>query len=61
MATNFVLMKTLNQLKRELGSLGITFLAEVLNRQDISDSDNTTEVITDAEAIRLAHDLGSRP
>jgi len=58
MATNFVLMKTLTQLKHELGSLGNTFLAEVLNRQGISDNDNITEAITDAEAIRLAHDLG---
>jgi hypothetical protein len=45
-------------LKRELGSLGITFLAELLRRSDIDEDDNVLDAITEREAIKLAEELG---
>jgi hypothetical protein len=57
-ATTFVWGKAMASLKRELGNLGVTFLAELLGRTDIDDDDNVLEVITEKEAIRLAEELG---
>ncbi len=58
MATTFVWGRTMAALKRELGTLGITFLAELLGRSDIEENDSVLEAITDREAIRLAEELG---
>ncbi|HKG47853.1 MAG TPA: hypothetical protein VKB02_14045 [Pyrinomonadaceae bacterium] len=45
-------------MKRELGTLGITFLAEMLGRVDISENDRVLDAITEKEAIKLAEELG---
>lgn len=58
MATTFVWGRAMAALKRELGTLGISFLAEVLGRLDIKDDDNVQDVVSDREAITLAQDLG---
>lgn len=58
MATLFVWTKSMAALKRELGTLGVSFLAEMLGRQDIDEFDNVLEVISEREAIRLAGELG---
>lgn len=58
MATTFVWGRAMASLKRELGALGITFLAELLGRSDISEDDNVLDAITEREAIRLAEELG---
>jgi hypothetical protein len=58
MATSFVWGRAMASLKRELGTLGITFLAEMLGRSDISETDNVRDAITDKEAIKLAEELG---
>ena len=55
MATSFVWGRAL---KRELGSLGLTFLAEMLGRTDIVEDDNVLDAITEREAIKLAEELG---
>lgn len=58
MATSFVWGRAMASLKRELGNLGITFLAEALGRTDIKEDANVLEAITEKEAIRLAEELG---
>lgn len=58
MATSFVWGRAMASLKRELGALGITFLAELLGRSDIGEDDNILDAITEKEAIKLAEELG---
>ncbi|MFO1519649.1 MAG: hypothetical protein U1F57_08330 [bacterium] len=58
MATSFVWGRAMAALKRELGTLGVTFLAELLGRTDISENDNVLDAITEKEAIKLAEELG---
>jgi hypothetical protein len=58
MATSFVWGRAMASLKRELGTLGITFLAEMLGRSDIDEEDNVLDAITEREAIKLAEELG---
>lgn len=58
MATSFVWGRAMAGLKRELGTLGLSFLGELLGRSDIKEDDNVLEVITEKEAIRLAEELG---
>jgi hypothetical protein len=58
MATTFVWGRAMAALKRELGTLGVTFLAELLGRGDITEDDSVLDVITEKEAIKLAGELG---
>ncbi len=58
LATPFVWGRAMASLKRMLGSLGLSFLAEILGRTDISENDDVLEVISEREAIRLAAELG---
>src|SRR5690242_19543648 len=46
MATTFVWGRAIASLKRELGSLGVTFLAELLGRTDIDEDDNVLDALT---------------
>jgi hypothetical protein len=58
MATTFVWGRAMAALKRELSSLGVTFLGELLGRTDVGDDDDVQDVLTEKEAIRLAEELG---
>src|SRR4051794_40623625 len=58
MATSFVWGRAMASLKRELGALGVTFLAELLGRSDIDEEANVLDAITEKEAIKLAEELG---
>ena len=58
MATSFVWGRAMAALKRELGSLGITFLSEMLGRSDIDEDSSVLDAITEKEAIKLAEELG---
>jgi len=58
MATSFVWGRAMAALKRELGALGITFLAELLGRSDISEDNSVLDAITEKEAVKLAEELG---
>jgi hypothetical protein len=58
MMSSFVWNKAIASLKRQLGKLGIVFIAEMLNRPDIDESSNVEQKMTDFEAIRLAEELG---
>jgi hypothetical protein len=58
LATSFVWGRAMASLKRELATLGITFLAELLGRTDINEDANVLDAITDKEAVKLAEELG---
>lgn len=58
MVVNFVWQKTMAALKRELGTLGVRFLGEMLDRTDLTDDDDVIDSITEREALRLAEELG---
>ncbi len=56
--TTFVWSRTMAGLKAQLGTLGMDFLAELLDRPDIRPSAEVHEVLTDFDAVRLAEELG---
>ena len=57
-AVNYVWSKGMAALKRELATLGMKFLGEMLNKPDLTDDDNVFDAVTEREAIRLAEELG---
>ncbi len=58
MALNYLWGKTILALKRELGTVGVELLAEMLGKPDIEEDDDVEDIVTDREAIRLAEELG---
>lgn len=58
MASSFVWMRTMALLKKQLASLGIEFIGELLQRPDIDEFSDISTAVSDAEAISLARDLG---
>ncbi|MEY2423018.1 MAG: hypothetical protein QOI95_3085 [Acidimicrobiaceae bacterium] len=58
MGATFVWTRTMAGLKRQLASLGIDFIAEMLDRPDIRADAEIHEVLTDFDAVRLAEELG---
>jgi len=58
MASEFVWRRTMSKLKNTLSSLGMAFIGEMLNREDINDLSPIETVLTDYDAIRLAESLG---
>lgn len=58
MLAGFVLNKALAQLKRQLATLGMEFVGEMLGRQDLDEESIATASISNFEAIKLARELG---
>lgn len=58
MGSLFLWSKTMAGLKKQLSSLGMDFIGEMLDRPDISSKSAATEVLTDYEAVKLAEELG---
>ena len=58
MGSLFLWSKTMAGLKKQLASLGMVFIGEMLERPDISNESIATEVLTDHEAVKLAEELG---
>jgi hypothetical protein len=58
MLAGFVLNKALAQLKRQLATLGMEFVGEMLGRQDLDEDSIATVSISNFEAIKLARELG---
>jgi hypothetical protein len=58
MVAGFILNKALSQLKRQLASLGMEFVGEMLGRPDINQDSLPTSSISNYEAINLARELG---
>ncbi len=58
MGALFLWQKTMTGLKEQLGSLGMDFVGELLDRNDITADSAATQVLTDYDAVRLAEELG---
>jgi hypothetical protein len=58
---NYLWVKAMAALKRELGTLGIEFLGEMLGRPDVDEHDDVHDLLTDKDALRLAEELGMIP
>ena len=57
MAATFLWSRAMAGLKKQLATLGLQFLGELLERPDIKQHDPIANVITDHEALRLAEEL----
>ncbi len=57
MASTYILTKALSVLKRQLSSLGMDFIGEMLDRPDLYES-SSSEDISSHDAITLAQELG---
>ncbi len=58
MGLNFLWLKTIFALKRELSSVGITLIGEMLGIADIDEDDEIDDILTTRDAIRLSEELG---
>lgn len=57
MVSTYIWTKAINSLKNQLSKMGMSFIAEMLDRPDISEHTNLQQAISDFEAIRLAEEL----
>src|ERR1700733_7539392 len=58
MASTFVWTKAIAALKKQIASLGMEFVGELLSRPDITEYSSIENSVTEYEAINLAQDLG---
>jgi hypothetical protein len=58
MVSTYIWTKAINSLKNQLGKMGMSFIAEMLDRPDINEHTNLQQAISEFEAIRLAEELG---
>jgi len=50
--------KTITALKKELSTVGVGLLGEMLGKTDVDEDDNVEDVLTTKDSIRLAEELG---
>ncbi len=58
MAAEYLWHRSMSRLRTRLASLGMRFLGEMLNREDISEESSVETVLTDHDTIYLAEALG---
>ena len=58
MVSTFVWTKTVTALKKQVASLGMEFVGQMLGRPDIDDDSDPTTAISEHDALSLAEDLG---
>ena len=58
MGAMFLWARTMAALKKQLASLGMEFIGELLERGDITEDSAPTQVLTDYESVYLAEELG---
>lgn len=58
MASTYVWARTMALLKKQLSSVGMEFLGELLQRPDLDEYSDVATSLSDSEAISLARDLG---
>ncbi|WP_298248395.1 hypothetical protein [uncultured Christiangramia sp.] len=58
MVSTYVWTKSITSLKNQLSKMGVSFIAEMLDRPDINEYSNIQQAISEFEAIRLAEELG---
>ncbi len=58
MGVNYLWGRTINALKKELSTVGVGLIGEMLGRTDVQEDDDINDILTEREAIRLAEELG---
>lgn len=58
MVSSFVWTKAINTLRNHLSKMGISFIAEMLDRPDLNENTNLQQAVSEYEAIQLAEQLG---
>ena len=58
MGLNFLWLRTVTALKRDLASVGLGLLGEMLGRVGVNEDDDVEDLLTAPDAIRLAEELG---
>ncbi|MFZ2403847.1 MAG: hypothetical protein WAW41_01845, partial [Methylobacter sp.] len=58
MAVSYLWGKTITALRKELSTVGVGLLAEMLGKSGVDEDDDVNDILTDKEAIRLAEELG---
>lgn len=58
MGLNFLWLRTTTALKRELATVGLGLLGEMLGRVEVSEDDDVEDLLTTRDTIRLAEELG---
>lgn len=58
MGINYLWSKTSTALKKELAVVGVELLGEILGRTDVDENDDVEDILTTADAIRVAEELG---
>lgn len=58
MAVTYLWGKTVTALKKELSTVGVSLLAEMLGKPDVDEDDDVEDILTTKDAIRLAEELG---
>lgn len=59
MGLNFLWLRTITALKRELATVGLGLLGEMLGRVDVNEEDDVEDLLSSRETIRLAEELGA--
>lgn len=58
MGLNFLWLRTIAALKKELAKVGVSLLGEMLGRVGVSEDADVEDLLTSRDAIRLARELG---
>ncbi|AXI01778.1 hypothetical protein [Aquirhabdus parva] len=58
MAINYLWGKTITALKKELSTVGVGLLGEMLGKPDVNEDDDVDDILTTKDAVRLAEELG---
>jgi hypothetical protein len=58
MVSTYTWTKAITSLKNQLSKMGVSFIAEMLDRPDINEHTDIQQAISDFEAIRLAEEFG---
>ncbi|MBZ0330747.1 hypothetical protein KZO25_10525 [Halomonas sp. ANAO-440] len=58
MAVSYLWGKTITALKKELSTVGITLIGEMLDRPNLDEDDDVEDILTAKDAIKLAEELG---
>ena len=58
MGLNFIWLRTIAALKRELATVGLGLLGEMLGRVEVDENDSVEDLLTIRDTIRLAEELG---
>ena len=59
MGLNFLWLRTVTALKRELATVGLGLLGEMIGRGGVTEDEDVEDLLTAREAIRLAEELGA--